>query len=144
MEVVERQVTLMWRELVKERKKKRVLNLPNLFLFGLVRFSGRVRTSVHLNMASISTRRLSKELAEIRMEGCPVGMFTMIFGQDTYLSCFRSLGINLIEANDFSKWLLSIEVMGESLYMVRRMTLISRNWILYQRSPKRSFHPISG
>lgn len=58
---------------------------------------------------------------------------TTIFGRDAHLPCFRSLGINLIEANDYSKWLLSIEVMGESLYTVRRMFLLSRIWILYQR-----------
>lgn len=48
-------------------------------------------------MASISARRLAKELREIQSEGCPVG-------------------ITLLEANDFSRWLFTIEVMGESLY----------------------------
>jgi len=48
-------------------------------------------------MASISARRLAKELREIKVEGCPVG-------------------INLIKADDFSTWLFTVEVMGESLY----------------------------
>ncbi|KAG6837218.1 hypothetical protein H0H93_013086 [Arthromyces matolae] len=48
-------------------------------------------------MASISARRLAKELNEIRSEGCPVG-------------------IALVKADDFETWWFSIEVMGESLY----------------------------
>uniref|UniRef100_A0A8H7YAK3 UBC core domain-containing protein n=2 Tax=Psilocybe cubensis TaxID=181762 RepID=A0A8H7YAK3_PSICU len=48
-------------------------------------------------MASISSRRLAKELREIQSEGCPVG-------------------ITLVEANDFTKWIFTIQVMGESLY----------------------------
>jgi len=58
-------------------------------------------------MASISVRRLSKELAEIQKEGCPVG-------------------INLVQADDFSTWLFSIEVMGESLYKEEKHTLMFR------------------
>lgn len=50
-------------------------------------------------MTSISARRLSKELNEINRDGCPIG-------------------ITLLQADDFSKWLLSIQVMGDSLYMV--------------------------
>ncbi|KDQ54933.1 hypothetical protein JAAARDRAFT_38048 [Jaapia argillacea MUCL 33604] len=48
-------------------------------------------------MASISARRLRKELSEIHVEGCPVG-------------------INLLSADNFEQWLLSLEVMGESQY----------------------------
>ncbi|KAL4260974.1 Ubiquitin-conjugating enzyme/RWD-like protein [Pleurotus pulmonarius] len=48
-------------------------------------------------MASISARRLAKELREIQLEGCPVG-------------------IALVTADDFATWRFSIEVMGESLY----------------------------
>ncbi|PPQ98904.1 hypothetical protein CVT24_003535 [Panaeolus cyanescens] len=55
-------------------------------------------------MASISARRLAKELREIQGEGCPVG-------------------ITLLEANDFSKWLFTIQVMGESLYQNEKYVL---------------------
>jgi len=55
-------------------------------------------------MASISARRLGKELREIQTEGCPVG-------------------ITLVQANDFEKWLFTIEVMGESLYQGEAYTL---------------------
>ncbi|KAF9056408.1 ubiquitin conjugating enzyme [Panaeolus papilionaceus] len=55
-------------------------------------------------MASISARRLAKELREIQGEGCPVG-------------------ITLLEASDFSKWLFTIEVMGESLYQNEKYVL---------------------
>ncbi|KAG6902992.1 hypothetical protein C0995_008565 [Termitomyces sp. Mi166 len=48
-------------------------------------------------MASISARRLGKELTEIRNEGCPIG-------------------IDLVKADDFETWWFTIEVMGESLY----------------------------
>ncbi|KAF9263111.1 UBC-like protein [Marasmius fiardii PR-910] len=48
-------------------------------------------------MASISSRRLSKELMEIQNGGCPVGII-------------------LENADDFQRWCFSIEVMGESLY----------------------------
>ncbi|KAF7972567.1 hypothetical protein HWV62_38604 [Athelia sp. TMB] len=48
-------------------------------------------------MAAISSRRLAKELREINADGCPVG-------------------INLVSADSFEKWLFSLEVMGESEY----------------------------
>ena len=76
-------------------------------------------------MASISARRLGKELAEIRNEGCPVGKrftpaqpcATSIF-LDLGCSIFYDQGINLVQADDFLTWLFTIEVMGESLYPV--------------------------
>jgi len=55
-------------------------------------------------MASISSKRLRKELAEIQIEGCPVG-------------------INLLSADDFQTWFFSIEVMGESQYQGEVFTL---------------------
>ncbi|KAJ3973268.1 ubiquitin-conjugating enzyme/RWD-like protein [Lentinula raphanica] len=55
-------------------------------------------------MSSISSRRLSKELMEIKNDGCPVG-------------------INLVQADDFSTWLFTLEVMGESLYKNEQFTL---------------------
>ncbi|KIM84709.1 hypothetical protein PILCRDRAFT_818323 [Piloderma croceum F 1598] len=58
-------------------------------------------------MASISSRRLQKELKEIKTEGCPVG-------------------ITLLEAENFDKWLFSIEVMGESQYQGEAYTLMFR------------------
>lgn len=51
-------------------------------------------------MAAISSRRLAKELREIHSEGCPVG-------------------IELLNADTFEKWLFSLEVKGESEYPVR-------------------------
>jgi len=48
-------------------------------------------------MASISSRRLAKELRELQTAGTPVG-------------------IKLLQADDFETWLLSLEVMGGSLY----------------------------
>lgn len=55
-------------------------------------------------MASIASRRLAKELSEIKSEGCPVG-------------------INLVKADDFSTWWFTIEVMGESIYQSEVHTL---------------------
>jgi len=55
-------------------------------------------------MGSIATRRLGKELREIQSEGCPVG-------------------ITLVDASDFTKWLFTIQVMGESLYQDEVFTL---------------------
>ncbi|KAE9409386.1 UBC-like protein [Gymnopus androsaceus JB14] len=55
-------------------------------------------------MASISSRRLAKELMEIKNDGCPVG-------------------IDLVKADDFSTWWFTIEVMGESLYPNEKFTL---------------------
>ncbi|KIY45279.1 UBC-like protein [Fistulina hepatica ATCC 64428] len=55
-------------------------------------------------MASISSRRLAKELKEIHTCGCPVG-------------------ITLVKADDFSTWWFDIEVMGESLYKGEKHTL---------------------
>ncbi|KAI0344283.1 UBC-like protein [Trametopsis cervina] len=45
----------------------------------------------------MSTRRLQKELAELRNDGTPAG-------------------IKLLKADDFVSWILTIEVLGESLY----------------------------
>ncbi|KAJ7630417.1 ubiquitin-conjugating enzyme/RWD-like protein [Roridomyces roridus] len=55
-------------------------------------------------MASIASRRLAKELSEIKSEGCPVG-------------------IKLVKADDFATWWFTIEVMGESLYQSEVYTL---------------------
>lgn len=66
--------------------------------------SGRVAVPYSIvspsRMAAISSRRLAKELREINADGCPVG-------------------INLVSADSFEKWLFSLEVMGESEYSVR-------------------------
>jgi len=48
-------------------------------------------------MASVSSRRLQKELLEIKQQGTPTG-------------------IKLLSADDFATWYLSLEVLGESLY----------------------------
>jgi ubiquitin-conjugating enzyme E2 W len=46
---------------------------------------------------SISTKRLAKELTELKKEGCPAG-------------------ITLVEADDLATWFLTIEVLGESVF----------------------------
>jgi ubiquitin-conjugating enzyme E2 W len=72
-------------------------------------------------MASISARRLGKELTEIRNEGCPVGkcyQLCTFISLDLGCSFFCDEGINLVQADDFLTWLFTIEVMGESLYPV--------------------------
>ncbi|KAI0791774.1 UBC-like protein [Abortiporus biennis] len=48
-------------------------------------------------MAAVSTRRLQKELADIKNHGTPTG-------------------ITLLKADDFETWYLTLEVLGESLY----------------------------
>ncbi|TFK47955.1 UBC-like protein [Heliocybe sulcata] len=48
-------------------------------------------------MAGIASRRLAKELKEIHTQGCPVG-------------------IQLLSADNFEEWHLSLEVMGDSQY----------------------------
>ncbi|KIJ60106.1 hypothetical protein HYDPIDRAFT_161350 [Hydnomerulius pinastri MD-312] len=58
-------------------------------------------------MASISTRRLHKELSEIRTEGCPCG-------------------ITLLNADNYETWFFSIEVLGESLYQGEVFKLMFR------------------
>ncbi|EGN94083.1 hypothetical protein SERLA73DRAFT_144522 [Serpula lacrymans var. lacrymans S7.3] len=58
-------------------------------------------------MASISSRRLRKELTEITTQGCPVG-------------------IKLLNADNFETWLFSIEVLGETLYQGEVFKLMFR------------------
>ncbi|KAF9229762.1 UBC-like protein [Gyrodon lividus] len=58
-------------------------------------------------MASISARRLRKELNEIHAEGCPCG-------------------IKLLNADNFETWFFSIEVLGESLYQGEVFKLMFR------------------
>lgn len=48
-------------------------------------------------MSVVSVRRLRKELNDIHVQGCPKG-------------------IALLQADDFEMWLLSLEVLGESVY----------------------------
>lgn len=60
-------------------------------------------TLVHAAMASIATKRLAKELRDLHTNGCPVG-------------------IEIIEVDD--KWIMGIEVLGETLYEVRHFTSI--------------------
>ena len=71
-------------------------------------------------MASISARRLAKELREIQAEGCPVGEPCVLLLPLPLLSTYLGFysGITLLEANDFTRWLFTIEVMGDSLYQV--------------------------
>lgn len=83
-------------------------------------------------MASISARRLGKELTEIRSQGCPVGTCASIPTSIEALITFLS-GINLLQADDFSKWFFSIEVMGESVYPVS---------ILNEPSKRPHSHPV--
>lgn len=83
-------------------------------------------------MASISSRRLAKELREIQAEGCPVGaclhtsaqLETGVHDADTRCNLLVLLGINLVEATDFSKWVFTIQVMGDSLYQVLLLAAI--------------------
>jgi ubiquitin-conjugating enzyme E2 W len=72
-------------------------------------------------MSSIAARRLRKELVEINTDGgCPVGSCdsdsTIVVS--LHISYRLALGINLLKAEDFETWLISVEVMGESLYQV--------------------------
>ncbi|TFY73256.1 hypothetical protein EWM64_g10756, partial [Hericium alpestre] len=68
----------------------------------------RLKFSVRrLEMATVAGRRLRKELAEIHTQGCP-------------------MGITLLQADDFETWLLSVEVLGESLYQGEVFALMFR------------------
>ncbi|KAK2459727.1 hypothetical protein APHAL10511_008261 [Amanita phalloides] len=64
-------------------------------------------------MASISARRLAKELAEIKTDGAR-GLIDIRYG---------GKGITLVKADDFEKWWFTIEVMGDSLYRTEVFTL---------------------
>jgi ubiquitin-conjugating enzyme E2 W len=50
-------------------------------------------------MASISARRLGKELRDLQTNGCPVG-------------------IELIAADNWESWVMGIEVLGDNIYAV--------------------------
>lgn len=65
-------------------------------------------------MASVSSRRLRKELSEIHAEGCPCGnSFCLSLA---HLFTPQHAGIKLLSADDFETWHFSIEVLGESLF----------------------------
>lgn len=64
-------------------------------------------------MASVSSRRLRKELSEIHAEGCPCGN---TFCLNVVHLFTPHPGIKLLSADDFETWFFSIEVLGESLY----------------------------
>lgn len=67
-------------------------------------------------MASVSSRRLRKELSEIHAEGCPCGSSFCLNLAHVFTP--QHVGINLLSADDFETWFFSIEVLGESLYQV--------------------------
>jgi len=58
-------------------------------------------------MAAVYTRRLQKELSEIHSQGAPVG-------------------IVLVSADSFEKWLFTIQVMGDSVYEGEVFSLMFR------------------
>ncbi|KAF8557398.1 UBC-like protein [Imleria badia] len=58
-------------------------------------------------MASVSSRRLRKELSEIQVEGCPCGS-SFCFSV-AHLFTAQHVGIKLISADDFETWFFSIE-----------------------------------
>lgn len=55
-------------------------------------------------MSALSTKRLTKELADIRTKGTPAG-------------------ISLVHAEDLACWVLAVEVLGESVYQGERFGL---------------------
>jgi ubiquitin-conjugating enzyme E2 W len=65
-------------------------------------------------MASVSSRRLRKELSEIHAEGCPCGNSSCL--SLAHLFTPQRAGIKLLSADDFETWHFSIEVLGESIY----------------------------
>lgn len=83
--------------------------------------------SLSVIMSSISSRRLSKELSEIKSEGCPVGV--SLSPHPSAIQCLidpaASSGINLLKADDFQTWFFTIEVKGDSLYEVSSVYLFS-------------------
>ncbi|KAI0808931.1 UBC-like protein [Irpex lacteus] len=64
----------------------------------------------------MSTRRLQKELLELKNDGAPAG-------------------IQLLKGDDFQSWVLSIEVLGESLYKGDKFALEFRFDGQYPISP---------
>jgi len=66
-------------------------------MFGLLCFWSSPPIRLATTSMAVSTRRLQKELNEIKTQGTPVG-------------------INLLSADDFQTWYLSLEVLGETVY----------------------------
>ncbi|KAI0641166.1 UBC-like protein [Trametes meyenii] len=56
---------------------------------------------------AVSSRRLQKELSDINKEGTPVG-------------------IVVLKADDFSRWILSVEVLGDTIYQGEKFALMFR------------------
>ncbi|KAI0770978.1 UBC-like protein [Trametes elegans] len=56
---------------------------------------------------AVSSRRLQKELMDIKKEGTPVG-------------------IEVLQADDFARWVLSVEVLGETIYKGEKFALLFR------------------
>ena len=70
---------------------------------------------------AVSSRRLHKELMSLKMEGTPVGMPSLLLRVDFESIEARSWipGIELLSADDFATWYLSVEVLGDTVYEVR-------------------------
>ena len=46
------------------------------------------------------------------------------FTLDITIEIWELVGIEVIQADDFSKWILSVEVLGDTLYKVRSQLLL--------------------
>lgn len=75
-------------------------------------------------MASISSRRLAKELGSIQEGGCPEG-------------------IKLLQADDLKTWILSLELLGESLYKVWKLHRMESTFYIALFDPCRARFSLS-
>ena len=67
---------------------------------------------------SVSTRRLQKELSEIKTQGTPTGMSMPYHSGRRRAHAAVATGIALLSADDFQTWILSIEVLGDTVFEV--------------------------
>lgn len=75
---------------------------------------------------SISARRLGKELRDLQTNGCPVGQSIPVPSPShSFDLTSHLLGIEIIEAEHFDSWTLSIEVLGETVYQVSAILLLT-------------------
>ncbi len=72
---------------------------------------------------AVSTRRLQKELTDIKKEGPPVGESPNHRTGKCTAELYNISGIELLSADDFATWYLTVEVLGDTVYQVRRSLL---------------------
>jgi hypothetical protein len=83
------------------------------------------------SIMAVASRRLAKELQDIMTNGMPTGQgYQSCDSQSDMPLILFYPGITLLKADTFDEWFIQVEILGESLYVVRL------DWCRYRYHPQ--------